>query len=639
MITTPSAPPPPPVIIPPRTSLRTTDHRRRSLPATADAPPTRRSANHVNVKPASPAVISSLISTLSAISPPIRSRLEELPRSFASYSTPSLLHLDQADSPLIIGPGGNVYQSDPPSPSRMGFGTDYEPYQTPCCLTENAYLRPDDAAGAPTIRKSPSQSPYDDILRSRQSRAGLENGLGIDDTSTIGSLSIEPGPMASSTSIASTGSVGRKSLRSFKSLKFGASKEDMCKEIGSFGVDDVYSEKQDGNETGSHKAEVDELCSRCLDSPMIFESTVKKDVPPGSQRIPSRASSVRISAFKGGLELHFDEPKGSQGSVRSPRKIPTRDSSLRRSHRGNSSHVKHRSYWSDQSGPQEVEKLSFESSRETPQPPSQSIFDETAGDVSRRIRELKDQKKLRDSPLTIAITESTIATRTPEPSRTPSPLPPVEVLLAEALDDLKSSRLNEVEKSGVDEAAELSAPSPAIMQRINRNKSLGMSSMPSKLTTNRPFPLVKHNTELKAANTALPQRSNSRLLRRLSRPSSPANPEKHKRTFSNPLVDERPKSIDLIDTAVVDYVSSPRLSQKIAHPQTGRVISFSEVGDPNGSVIFCCVGMGLTRYITAFYDELALTLKLRLITPDRPGVGGSDVHADGSDTPLGWPGT
>jgi pimeloyl-ACP methyl ester carboxylesterase len=48
--------------------------------------------------------------------------------------------------------------------------------------------------------------------------------------------------------------------------------------------------------------------------------------------------------------------------------------------------------------------------------------------------------------------------------------------------------------------------------------------------------------------------------------------------------------------------------------------------------------MGLTRYITAFYDELALTLKLRLITPDRPGVGDSEPYADGTTTPLSWPG-
>ena len=101
---------------------------------------------------------------------------------------------------------------------------------------------------------------------------------------------------------------------------------------------------------------------------------------------------------------------------------------------------------------------------------------------------------------------------------------------------------------------------------------------------------------------------------------------------------ERPRSADSVDEAVESYLCSPRLSQKIRHPETGRVISFSEVGDSDGSAVFCCVGMGLTRYITAFYDELALTLKLRLITPDRPGVGDSEPYADGTATPLGWPG-
>lgn len=100
---------------------------------------------------------------------------------------------------------------------------------------------------------------------------------------------------------------------------------------------------------------------------------------------------------------------------------------------------------------------------------------------------------------------------------------------------------------------------------------------------------------------------------------------------------DRPVSPDSVDDAVESYLCSPRLSQKIKHPQTGRVISFSEVGDPEGSAVFCCVGMGLTRYITAFYDELALTLKLRLITPDRPGVGDSEAYSDGTATPLNWP--
>jgi hypothetical protein len=94
--------------------------------------------------------------------------------------------------------------------------------------------------------------------------------------------------------------------------------------------------------------------------------------------------------------------------------------------------------------------------------------------------------------------------------------------------------------------------------------------------------------------------------------------------------------LDSIDLEVDSYLNSSRLSQKIRHPQTGRIISFSEVGDPNGFAVFVCVGMGLTRYVMAFYDQLAATLKLRLITPDRPGIGGSQVDPNG--TPLSWPG-
>lgn len=141
------------------------------------------------------------------------------------------------------------------------------------------------------------------------------------------------------------------------------------------------------------------------------------------------------------------------------------------------------------------------------------------------------------------------------------------------------------------------------------------------------------------------KRSSSRLKRLSAGPLSPrsesrlgaASPEPS-HAASAPAGSERPGSADSVDDRVESYLCSPRLSQKIRHPQTGRVISFSEVGDANGSAVFCCVGMGLTRYITAFYDELALTLKLRLITPDRPGVGDSDPHSDGTATPLSWPG-
>jgi hypothetical protein len=104
----------------------------------------------------------------------------------------------------------------------------------------------------------------------------------------------------------------------------------------------------------------------------------------------------------------------------------------------------------------------------------------------------------------------------------------------------------------------------------------------------------------------------------------------------SPVIEERPNSLDSVDMEVEAFLIAPRLSQKIRHPQTGRVISFSEVGDPNGYAVFVCVGMGLTRFVMAFYDQLAATLKLRLITPERPGVAGSQVDPNG--TPLTWPG-
>jgi hypothetical protein len=107
--------------------------------------------------------------------------------------------------------------------------------------------------------------------------------------------------------------------------------------------------------------------------------------------------------------------------------------------------------------------------------------------------------------------------------------------------------------------------------------------------------------------------------------------------FQDAVPEERASMNDEINRAVEGFIHAQRLSQKIRHPQTGRVISFSEVGNPKGNVVFCCVGMGLTRYITAFYDELASTLNLRIITPDRPGVGESDTDPNG--TPLSWAGT
>ena len=93
-----------------------------------------------------------------------------------------------------------------------------------------------------------------------------------------------------------------------------------------------------------------------------------------------------------------------------------------------------------------------------------------------------------------------------------------------------------------------------------------------------------------------------------------------------------------IEHRIQSFLTATRLTQNVSHPTTGRKISFSEVGDPKGHVVFCCVGMGLTRFVTAFYDDLARTLQLRLITPDRPGVGESERSRNDDGTPLHWPG-
>ena len=142
------------------------------------------------------------------------------------------------------------------------------------------------------------------------------------------------------------------------------------------------------------------------------------------------------------------------------------------------------------------------------------------------------------------------------------------------------------------------------------------------------------------------QRRATKKTKRWSHPDLPAKAEKAHNAkvdraeavqrSQTPLVEERPLSQDSIGLEVDTYLNSPRLSQKIRHPQTGRVISFSEVGDPEGYAVFVCVGMGLTRFVMAFYDQLAVTLKLRLITPERPGVGSSE--ADPNGTPLSWAG-
>lgn len=625
-------------VIPLRTSLRPREQHRRSLPSSTITAP-RRSANRVTIQPASTEVISSLIETLSAISTPAEHHFENLPRITASVSTPSSPRYNKSHGPF----GGYVHRSGP----DPGFGMDYGVQKKPRESAEDFFLHPDDVAHPPVVPTSPGQSFFKSHFRNVSWGSQTHAERDPQQEYSIGNLSIEPGPQQSETSIASTASGGKKSIKTYKTLGFRSSKDRMS----------------DGNRLGGRMKSREHLPDAENQNPnlegtsspdplMIFESQNSENLDletlrfsargssahssiyttnqhPKSPRVSARASSAHSSIHATNQEAN--RPVDSPDIVGSGLKIPTRDSSVRHSHGSSPSRRKRRSHVQPDIGRLVLDDSPDLSKKESQKFPDDSVED----DVSRRIRELKEQKRRRESPLTVTTEDS----RSPSSSRQGkydrSPLRQTNNLTTNAKDEPQNSPAKRMKQACSNEDYENSAPSPVVDQRINRISGARASSQGCKPREAKNSSLLKPTVEIQRTRSKPPQRSNSRLLKRST---SPTTAEKHRRTFSNPLAaEDRSSSLDSIDDGVYDYLSSPRLSQKIEHPTTGRVISFSEVGDPNGLAVFCCVGMGLTRYITAFYDELALTLKLRLITPDRPGVGASEPHVDGTDQPLRWP--
>ncbi|CAB4386972.1 unnamed protein product [Rhizophagus irregularis] len=87
---------------------------------------------------------------------------------------------------------------------------------------------------------------------------------------------------------------------------------------------------------------------------------------------------------------------------------------------------------------------------------------------------------------------------------------------------------------------------------------------------------------------------------------------------------------------ITTFLAAPRLTQRV-RLSSGRVVSFSEVGDRNGFPVFVFLGMGCVRYFIAFFDDLAKSYNLRLICPDRPGIGLSDDVKAEDQQVLKWP--
>ncbi|TVY82393.1 hypothetical protein LSUE1_G001814 [Lachnellula suecica] len=569
---------------PPPVPNRARQHgRRKSLPG-----PSTPTQNRVHVQPASPEVISSLITSLSIISSPA-SQLFDNP--VGSLSTP-------ASPAPTTNTFGNLNSHNGSRSSGGSFGIDYGAYEQPSLreLVEEESL--DELAASPpiirtakppsgfsplTAQRSPGDSsPLKTFLRgsSRPSSKGSDR----DDTSSIGNVTIEPGvaPIHELRRKSSSDSWGKKQARNQRGLMYMSSKEKL-------------------REREQERKKADRLPLPQFESDSFMAATAIGEEPEES--LPTKRHSPANGA---------DSFPGSQGGI-GGRFIPTRDSSLRK--------------------PVTSKKRSSQrTSRQSSKQRTSEDTDNTTRETDEQRHDRRRERSRRDDR----------ASASEAASKMMEPLDNLQMPRPSNATTLASKQITEaakVDQSIQVEDTEDGAPSPAVAQRKIRQS-------PDRSISQR-----RRSEKIEPVET--PKRTGSRL-KRLSAPLSPKNMDKdsHNRSSSTPFsrvgspepvkppqihVDDRPTSADSIDDGVEAYLCSPRLSQKIRHPQTGRTISFSEVGDSEGFAVFCCVGMGLTRYITAFYDELALTLKLRLITPDRPGVGDSEPYNDGTATPLSWP--
>jgi pimeloyl-ACP methyl ester carboxylesterase len=74
---------------------------------------------------------------------------------------------------------------------------------------------------------------------------------------------------------------------------------------------------------------------------------------------------------------------------------------------------------------------------------------------------------------------------------------------------------------------------------------------------------------------------------------------------------------------------------QIFRRENGATVAFCEYGDPAGAPIFFCHGWPSSRTMAELTDETAKKLGLRIISPDRPGIRGSNFHP--KRTLLDWP--
>ncbi|KAG5999418.1 hypothetical protein E4U54_001855 [Claviceps lovelessii] len=555
-------------------------------------------ANCASIPPASPEIMSNLITSLSVISQPANSHFDTQDAAALPFGLPS-----------------------PTSTSPGSFGVDYGAYARPDL--HDSTLAPtsldDLAASPPVVRtsrptsgfspltgaKSPKTrsssrdsgaSGFRNLIRSTSSLASRPPSPGSatsrrNDTHNVGDLSIQRTTAESNAAdlnlCRSHDSCGKKTGWSSKPIMYMSSKEQLRERES--------ERKRLSGQAGASTAEagvgssgrsIDDHADEKLD-PILAETAISEE-----------------PAFHGDTSaVDGNNPHGG------PQPIPTRDSSLKK--------------------PRTRQKQP--SARCSQRLGQVAAVDDAIVEAEEQVR------RERNVPAAAGPhhrrTGSDMVTHGKSFLLEPDDLPTLAMAASCVAQPLAVDTINLDSNVHSDDGA---APSPAVSQRRRDNDgAVGTNGRVSGRLGPGPreaLGLRRGSPRLKQLPGQLSPRSESTASMTVPPDSSPQNQNIY------PAGYERPASADSIDDAVESYLCSPRLSQKIRHPQTGRIISFSEVGDATGSAVFCCVGMGLTRYITGFYDELALTLKLRLITPDRPGVGGSEPYADDATSPLSWPG-
>jgi pimeloyl-ACP methyl ester carboxylesterase len=591
---TPSSPP-----IPPRTHQTPRSSRRRrpsTAKSTTEASPSSKSSKS---QPPSPEVISSLISSLAAISTPAENHFDQLPRIVSNTSESSSLTLGFRRSSRST-PADRVIKARDHSQSpqlREGFGVDYGAYTQPEEVDHGSYLIAN-TAYAPIIRMSKQRAASSSSRSRTPTLKGSQQSLhSKDETASIGRLSSEPGLQPSSINTAQTKSsgiarlIGRKISKELVSNGHNKERANSTARSASEGLSPLGNGLRPSSSRASFRED------------KIDESAVEWQSSPVSPRTPSLAGPSILTP----PDSRNPRPAEHFGGIGSGRTIPSRQSSL---------------HYTTTNSPMKTSSKSLRHSRGSKDLRiGQDVLEEEDSTV-RRIRELQRQKEKRER-------EQKREERRAEKKRSrnsmPGPAPP------ERTTSNQSSRHSMAEmKSRAPDQGDLfeddAAPPPAVATYTNRRVSAG---------------------QLPCTATYIPGPRMGAVMPEMvpSLGSRPVTPVAHQRALSDPqfspgrgsLAIDRPRSADSIDDAVEAYLASPRLTQRVRHPDSGRIIAFSEVGDPHGFPVICCVGMGMTRYIMAFYDELALSLRLRLITIDRPGVGESDQYSSGTGVPLNWP--